>query len=246
MSAIIPTRPRAGTEAITTEHLPQHRAIVRAAAGIGLYAGLLGITFGAVASAAGLSVIGAVTMSAVMFTGASQFALVGVIATGGSPLAGISAALLLGVRNAFYGLPLSQLLHPRGLRRLPTAQFVIDETTAMALAQRSWPAGRFAFWVTGVTLYVLWTSGTLVGALLGTGIDTSALGLDAAAPAIFVALLWPQLVRGRGPAVALGAAAIALVLIPLAPAGVPIIAAAGVAVFASIAPPRRRDEQQDR
>jgi 4-azaleucine resistance transporter AzlC len=207
---------------------------------------LLGITFGAVAVAAGLSVIEAVAMSAVMFTGASQFALVGVIAAGGSPLAGISAALLLGLRNAFYGVPLSRLLRPRGLRRLPTAQFVIDETTAMALGQRSQPAGRFAFWVTGVTLYVLWTSGTLVGALLGTGIDASALGLDAAAPAIFLALLWPQLSHGQGPAVALGAAAVALVLIPLAPAGVPIIAAAGVAVFAGLAPSRRRDEEEDR
>jgi 4-azaleucine resistance transporter AzlC len=207
---------------------------------------LLGITFGAVAVAAGLSVIEAVAMSAVMFTGASQFALVGVIAAGGSPLAGISAALLLGLRNAFYGVPLSRLLRPRGLRRLPTAQFVIDETTAMALGQRSQPAGRFAFWVTGVTLYVLWTSGTLVGALLGTGIDTSALGLDAAAPAIFLALLWPQLSHGRGPAVALGAAAVALVLIPLAPAGVPIIAAAGVAVFAGLAPSRQRDEEGGR
>jgi 4-azaleucine resistance transporter AzlC len=243
---MIPTRPRAGARAITNEPLPQRGAIVRAAAGIGLYAGLLGITFGAVALAAGLSVIGAVAMSAVMFTGASQFALVGVIATGGSPLAGISAALLLGVRNAFYGVPLSGLLRPRGLRRLPTAQFVIDETTAMALAQSSRPTGRFAFWVTGVTLYVLWTSGTLVGALLGTGIDTSALGLDAAAPAIFLALLWPQVVRRRGPAVALGAAAVALVLIPLAPAGVPIVAAAGVALFAGIAPSRRRDDEEDR
>ena len=211
-----------------------------------MYAGLLGMTFGAVAVAAGLSVIEAVAMSAVMFTGASQFALVGVIAAGGSPLAGISAALLLGVRNAFYGVPLSRLLRPRGLRRLPTAQFVIDETTAMALGQRSRPAGRFAFWVTGITLYVLWTSGTLVGALLGSGIDTSALGLDAAAPAIFLALLWPQLSRDRGPAVALGAAAVALVLIPLAPAGVPIIAAAAVAVFAGLAPSRRRDEAEDR
>lgn len=246
MSVAIPTRPRASTAAITSGPLPDRGAIVRAAAGIGVYAGLLGITFGAIAVAVRFSVIGAVALSAVMFTGASQFALVGVIAAGGSPLAAISAALLLGVRNAFYGVPLSGLLRPRGLRRLPTAQFVIDETTAMALAQRSSPAGRFAFWVTGVTMYVLWTSGTLVGALLGTGIDTSALGLDAAAPAIFLALLWPQVVHGRGLAVALGAAAVALVLIPLVPAGVPLIAAAGAAVFAGLTPSRRRDEEENR
>ena len=221
-------------------------AITRAAAGIGLYAGAFGITFGAVAVRAGLSVMQTVALSAVMFTGASQFTLVGVLAAGGSLLAGVSAALLLGLRNAFYGLPVTRIVRPRGLRRVGAAHFVIDESTAMAVAQPAARAGRYAFWATGGTLYVLWTLGTLAGALIGGGINTSALGLDAAAPAIFLALLWPQLSRERGAAVALGAAAVALALVPFVPAGLPVIAAAAVAILAGLGPAPRRHETQDR
>jgi predicted branched-subunit amino acid permease len=170
---------------------------------------------------------------------------VGVLAAGGSPLAGLLAALLLGLRNAFYGVPVTQILRPRGWGRLWTAHFVIDESTAMAVAQRSARAGRYAFWATGVTLYAFWMLGTLAGALIGSGIDTSAFGLDAAAPAIFLALLWPQLSRDRGRAVALGAAVVALGLVPFVPAGLPIIAAALVAVLAGL-PPARRHETQER
>ena len=221
-------------------------AITRAAAGIGLYAGAFGITFGAVAARSGLSVTQAVALSAVMYTGASQFALVGVLAAGGSHLAGLSAALLLGLRNAFYGVPVTRILRPRGSHRMWTAHFVVDESTAMAVAQPAPRAGRYAFWATGVTLYALWTLGTLAGALIGSGIDTSALGLAAAAPAIFLALLWPQLSQERGRAVALGAAVVVLGLIPLAPAGLPIIAAAAVAIAAGLLPARRRHETPDR
>jgi 4-azaleucine resistance transporter AzlC len=223
---------------VSSEPFPERAAIARSAAGIGLYAGAFGVTFGAVSAAAGLSVVQAVAMSAVMFTGASQFALVGVLAGGGAPLAGLSAALLLGLRNAFYGVPVTHVVRPRGLRRLLTAHFVIDETTAMAIAQPTGRAGRYAFWATGVTLFALWNLGTLAGALIGSGIDTSALGLDAAAPAIFLALLWPQLSRERGRSVALGAVAVALGLVPLVPAGVPIVAAAGVAIAAGQLPTR--------
>src|ERR1700691_5509121 len=144
-------------------------------------------------AAGGLSVTQAVVLSAVMCTGASQFALVGVLAAGGSLLAGMSAALLLGLRNAFYGVPVTRIVRPRGVARIWTAHVVVDESTAMAVAQPDARAGRYAFWATGGTLYVLWTLGTLAGALIGSGISTSAFWLDAAAPAIFLALLWPQL-----------------------------------------------------
>src|SRR5579871_6612672 len=221
---------RVSDAAFVADPFPERSAIIRAAAGIGLYAGAFGVTFGALATVSGLSPVQAVALSAVMFTGASQFALVGVLAAGGAPLAGVSAALLLGLRNAFYGVPVTQILRPSGVRRLLAAHFVIDESTAMAVAQPNPRAGRYAFWVTGVTLGALWVLGTLVGALIGSGIDTSALGLDAAAPAIFLALLWPRLSHGRGLAVAIGAGAVALALVPFVPAGVPIIAAAGVAV----------------
>jgi branched chain amino acid efflux pump len=246
VSTFIALRSRIPAPAIVPAPFAERAAITRAAAGIGLYAGAFGVTFGAVAVRSGLSVTQAVAMSAVMFTGASQFALVGVLAAGGSLLAGLSAALLLGLRNAFYGIPVTRILRPHGARRIWAAQFVIDETTAMAVAQQAPRAGRYAFWATGGALYALWVLGTLAGALIGSGINTSALGLDAAAPAIFLALLWPQLSRERGAAVALGAALTTLVLIPLAPAGLPVIAAAGVAVLAGLPPSRRRHESQVR
>jgi 4-azaleucine resistance transporter AzlC len=227
-----------GAEAQAREILPERAAITRSAIGIGVYAGVFGLTFGAVSVTAGLSVGQTIALSAVMFTGASQFALVGILGAGGSAAAGLSAALLLGLRNAFYGVPVTQIVRPRGLRRLATAQFVIDETTAMAVAQRTPRAGRYAFWATGLIMFALWNLGSVGGALIGSGIDPSALGLDAAAPAIFLALLWPQLGRARARPVAIAAAALALALVPMVPAGVPVIAAAGVAVVAGLAPSR--------
>jgi 4-azaleucine resistance transporter AzlC len=239
-------RPRSRAPVIAPEPVAGRVAITRAAAGIGLYAGAFGVTFGAVAVRSGLSVTQAVVLSAVMCTGASQFALVGVLAGGGSLLAGVSAALLLGLRNAFYGVPVTRIIRPRGVARIWTAHVVVDESTAMAVAQPDSRAGRYAFWATGGTLYVLWTLGTLAGALIGSGINTPAFGLDAAAPAIFLALLWPQLSQERGAGVALGAATVALVLVPLVPAGVPIIAAAAVAILAGFRPARQRQEPGDR
>jgi 4-azaleucine resistance transporter AzlC len=230
--------PPASASRSPRDALPEQWEIVRAAGGIALYAAAFGFTFGAVATAAGLGTLQVVALSVVLFSGASQFALVGVLAVGGPAAAALSAALLLGCRNAFYGLPLTPILRPRGLKRLLTAQFVIDETTAMTIAQRSPRAGRFAFWATGLGLFALWNLGTLAGALVGGGIDTSAFGLDAAAPAIFLALLWPQLSRARGRTVALAAVAVTLSLITITPAGVPIIAAAGVAVVAGLLPDR--------
>ena len=218
------------------EPFAQQSAITRAAAGIAVYAAAFGLAFGAVAVAAGLSVLQACVLSVVMFTGASQFALVGIIAVAGSPYAALAAALLLGMRNAFYGVPVAGIVRPRGLGRLLAAQFVIDETTAMAVAQKERRAGRFAFWSTGLALFTMWNLGTLAGALIGSSINTSNLGLDAAAPAIFLALLWPQLTRERGPLVAAGAVVVALALVTITPAGVPIIAAAAVAVAAGLLP----------
>jgi 4-azaleucine resistance transporter AzlC len=224
----------------------QRNAILRAASGIGLYAGAFGMTFGAVAVSSGLSVGQAMLLSVVMFTGASQFAFVGVIAAGGSPYAAIPVALLLGLRNAFYGVPVTSILRPHGLTRAWNAHFVIDETTAMAVAQTTPRARRYAFWATGLLLFTFWVLGGLAGALIGSGINPSEFGLDAAAPAIFLALLWPQLKRPGAPAVALLGAAVALVLIPLAPAGVPVIAAATVAIGAGVLSGNRSEHRRHR
>jgi 4-azaleucine resistance transporter AzlC len=215
-------------------------AILRAAAGIGLYAGAFGASFGAVSVGAGLSVVQTMLLSLVMFTGASQYAFVGVIATDGSPFAAVAAALLLAVRNAFYGVTMSEILHPRGWARFGTAHFVIDETTAMAVGQSNPRAQRYAFWATGAILCMLWQLGSLTGALVGKAIDPTALGLDAAAPAVFLALLWPALKAAKARWVALTGAAVAIVLIPIAPRGLPVVAAAGVALIAGLLPARDR------
>jgi 4-azaleucine resistance transporter AzlC len=234
-----------GSTREAAEPFAERGAIVRAAAGIGVYAGAFGLAFGAVGVASGLNGLQACVLSVVMFTGASQFALVGIIAVAGSPYAALAAALLLGMRNAFYGVPIAGIVEPRGIGRLFAAHFVIDETTAMAVAQKQRRAGRFAFWTTGGVLFTMWNLGTVAGALIGSSINTSDLGLDAAAPAIFLALLWPQLSRQRGSVVALGAVAVALALVTITPAGVPIIAAAGVAITAGLLPAREGGRVED-
>ena len=178
-------------------------------------------------------------LSLVMFTGASQFAFVGVAASGGSPFAAVPAALLLGVRNAFYGVPVSEILHPRGLARVWTAHFVIDETTAMAISQATPRGKRYAFWATGLILFCLWQLGTLAGALVGRAINPADIGLDAAAPAVFLALLWPMLRRPEARWVALGGALVALALVPIAPPGIPVLASAIVALVGGLLPARQ-------
>jgi predicted branched-subunit amino acid permease len=147
--------------------------------------------------------------------------------------AGTSAAVLLGSRNALYGLRLASLLEVRGLRRMLAAQFVIDETTAMAIARDEPRLGRFAFWSTGLALFAFWNTGTLIGALAAHLVSNpKVLGLDAAPPAAFLALLAPRL-RAREPlAIAIVAAVIAIAVLPFVPAGVPLlIVALLVAVY---------------
>jgi 4-azaleucine resistance transporter AzlC len=212
------------------------RAVLRAALGIGLYAGAFGASFGAVATGSGLSVGQAMVLSLVMFSGASQFAFTGVAAAGGSAVTAVAAALLLGLRNAFYGVSLTSVLAPRGLARLWTAHFVIDETTAMAVGQPGVRLQRYAFWSTGLVLCALWQLGTLAGALVGGVVDPADFGLDAAGPAVFLALLWPGLKRREARWVALAGALVALALVPVAPQGVPVLSAAGVAVLAGLRP----------
>jgi len=202
--------------------------VVRDALGIGVAVGAFGLSYGAVAVASGLSVLQTCALSLLMFTGASQFALVGVVAGGGGAVAAAMTALLLGSRNALYGLRLSSLLRVRGARRAVAAQFVIDESAAMGLAR-----GRPGFWATGLAVFVCWNVATAAGAIGGTALsDPRALGLDAAAPAAFLALLAPRLASRGAAAVALTAAAAALVAVPLTPAGVPVLVAALVAVAA--------------
>ena len=205
--------------------------VLRDAVGLGLAVGLYGAAFGAAAVAAGLDVWQASAMSLLMFTGASQFALVGVLGAGGSALAAIGSALLLGTRNTVYGVRLVPLLPTRGVRRLGTAHWVIDETTALSIAAPDRAMARLAFLAGGASIFVVWNATTVLGAL-GAGLlgGTAQAALDAVVPAAFLALLWPRLRKPFPEApvqrrVALGGAVVALALTPFVPPGVQVVAA---------------------
>ena len=207
---------------------------------VSLAVGLIGVTFGVFADAAGFDLPRIVVMSALVFTGASQFAAVGVIDDGGTGAAAVGSALLLATRNALYGPVVRKILPDAALPRLGAAHLVIDETTAMAVAQPDRRAGWDAFWFTGVTLWICWNLGSLAGAALGAVLSTpEAWGLDAAFPAIFVALLANHVRTRAGCAAAVLAAAIALGAVPFTAAGVPILLAAS-AVIPALYVRRRR------
>jgi predicted branched-subunit amino acid permease len=211
------------------------RAIVRDSLGVGIATGLYGVSFGAVSVAAGLSLAQTCVLSLLMFTGASQFALVGVLSGGGSAVAGAAAAMLLGTRNTLYGLRVAPLLGFSGRRRLGGAHLLIDESTAMSVNRTTRPGARTGFLVTGGSIFVLWNLFTLVGAVAGNAIgDPRTYGLDAAVGGAFLALLWPQLSSTVRRVVALLAVAVALGAVPVVPAGVPVLAAGGVALLAGL------------
>jgi 4-azaleucine resistance transporter AzlC len=230
-----PDRPRSGTA--RPEPAPGPARPVRDGIALGLAVGVSGLAFGAAAVSSGLSTWQACALSLLAFTGASQFALAGVIAAGGSLLAGTAGAILLGSRNTLYGLRLSETLQVRGWRRPLAAVGVIDETTALTLAQPDPPAARKGFWATFCCLYLTWNLSTLAGALgAGKVGSPQAFGLDVVGPAAFLALIWPRLRAGRTErAVAVAGAAIALGLTTVLPAGVPVILAAIAALGGAVA-----------
>jgi len=211
------------------------RQVTVNAFGIGVATGAYGISFGAIAIASGLSPLQTQLLSLGMFTGASQFALVGVLGAGGGAVAAVLTAFLIGTRNGLYSMHVAQSLQFRGWRVPVAAQLTIDESTAMAMAQTDRPLARHAFWSTGVAVFACWNIGTLLGWLGASFIgDPRVLGLDAAIPAGFIALLWPRL-RGRlAIIVAICGAGLAISLVPFTPAGVPILASSLVAAAAGL------------
>jgi predicted branched-subunit amino acid permease len=209
--------------------------VLRDAVGVGVATGAYGVSFGALSVAAGLSIAQTAALSLLMFTGASQFALVGVIGSGGNPLAGAATAVLLGVRNGLYGLGLAGVLRVRGVRRLGAAQLMIDESAAMAVGHEDPRLARLAYWATGGAVFVCWNLATVVGGVGAESLsDPTTLGLDAAAPAAFLALLAPRLHAREPWVVALLAALVALVATPFLSDGLPVLCAALVAVIAGI------------
>jgi predicted branched-subunit amino acid permease len=204
---------------------------------LGLAVGVSGLAFGAVAVSAGLSIWQACALSLLAYTGASQFALAGTIAAGGSLLAGSAGAILLGGRNALYSLRLTGLLSVHGPVRLLAAHGVTDESTAFALAQPDRAAARAGFSAVFASLYLTWNVATLVGAIGAGRIGSpQSFGLDVVGPAAFLALIWPRLAVGRAErAAAAGGAAIAIAATPFLPPGAPIILAALAAVAVTLA-----------
>lgn len=197
------------------------------AAAVGVY----GVSFGALAVTAGLSVWQTCALSALMFTGGSQFAFIGVIGGGGTGAAAWAAATLLGVRNGIYGMQLKALIRPPAKLVPVMAQLTIDESTATATAQVDHDERVRGFWTAGIGVYLLWNVFTLVGALAGDALgDPSRWGLDGAAVAAFLGLLWPRL-RGRDPvALAVVGAGATIITLPLVPPGIPVLIAAAATV----------------
>lgn len=199
-------------------------------ASIAIATGLYGVSFGALSAASGLSFWQTMALSLLLFSGGSQFAFIGVIAGGGTGVAAMSASALLGIRNGVYGMQLNSLMQPHGWRRFAAAQFTIDESTATATGQSDPDEQKRGFWVAGIGIYVLWNIMTAAGALLGNAMgDPKQWGLDGAAVAAFMGLLWPRIRSFQPAAIAVVCAVVTIVVVPLVPAGVPILLAALVA-----------------
>lgn len=213
------------------------RQVISACLTLGVAVGVFAISFGVAAVSAGATVAQACVMSLLVFTGATQFSAVSVVASGGSPWSAFGSSALLSARNGVYGLALAPHLPGRLPKRLVAAQLTIDESAAMATSQADEEHRRAAFWVTGLAVYVFWNTGTLIGALVGSAIDPRTYGLDAAIPAAFVGILFPML-RERVPRrAAFTGALVCAVLIPFTSPGVPILCAAVGVLFGIPAPP---------
>ena len=210
------------------------RATIAQSFSVSFTVGLYGIAFGAAGVAAGFSILQTCLLSLLTFSGASQFAVVGVMGSGGSALSGIATASLLGIRNGLYGLRMAPILKVRNLKRVIAAQITIDESTGVAIGQedRGQAAMKLGFWLTGFGVYFFWNLFTVVGAVSAQAMgNPSAFGLDAAVPAAFLGLVWPRLHGNFERGLAIGAVLLALLLTPFVAAGIPIIATTLIAVI---------------
>jgi len=219
-----------------TNWLTVRKEIIGNAISIGVAVAMYGVSFGALGTTTGLTIPQTMALSLLMFTGASQFTLVSTLASGGTALTAVIASWLMGTRNAAYSMRMTPILKTRGFGRIVAVQLTIDESTAMGLAQDETAyegrASRLAFWATGLSVYVLWNLATFVGAVSVSAIgDPKTFGLDAAIAAGLFALVWPQIKSRIEIAVALGGALIALTLTPFVSPGIPVLAAALVAVI---------------
>jgi len=211
---------------------PKTNPIDRTALSVAFTVGLYGAAFGAAGVTAGFSILQTCLLSLLLFSGASQFAVVGIMGAGGAAISAIATATLLGFRNALYGLQMAPILKVSGIKRVLAAQITIDESTAVATLQENDADRRRGFYITGVGVYIFWNLFTFLGALGASAIgDPSVWGLDAAVPAAFCGLIWPRLKNKTHFIVSAVAIAWALALTPISPAGIPIITTAILAVI---------------
>ncbi len=207
-----------------------NKQVLSTSLSVGLATGLYGVSFGAIGVAAGLDILSVMILSLFMFSGGSQFAFVGVLAAGGAPVTAITSAWLMGIRNSFYALRLTSVVGPKGLMRIFAAQLTIDESNAVSAAQESSKDQKAGFWQTGIAVFVFWNLATLIGALAGNLMGSvEQWGLDAAAAAAFLGLLWPRLRESWQ--LALLGAAVAIATTSFLPPGIPILLAATVALL---------------
>jgi len=206
-----------------------HRTIdrddLRDALALAAAIGVVGASFGALATAAGVPMLLTMALSLLLFAGGSQFLAVAVVAAGGSAFAAVAAGLLINVRHVPFGLAVGGNIADRWSARLLGAHIMIDEGVAFSRARGTGRRARAAYWMCGTLLFVFWNVGTVVGVLAGSAVpDTDTFGVDAAFPAALLALLLPSLRRADARRVGLAAAAVALLATPLLPAGVPVLA----------------------
>jgi 4-azaleucine resistance transporter AzlC len=211
-------------------------ALFRDVALVCLADGIVGVSFGATAVAGGLPWWLPVAMSLLVFAGGAQFAAVGVVLAGGSPVAAVAAGAVLNTRLFPYGLavadvtggPAGSAVWRRWLTRLVGAQVLTDESVAFALRHTDPARRRAGFWTCGIALFTVWNVAVALGVLAGSAVrNTAAFGLDATFPAVLLALALPTLTDSRTRASAFGGAAVAVALTPVLPAGLPVLAALG-------------------
>jgi predicted branched-subunit amino acid permease len=211
---------------------PKRNQVDRTALSVAFTVGLYGAAFGAAGVTAGFSILQTCLLSILLFSGASQFAVVGIMGAGGAAVSAIATSTLLGFRNALYGLQIAPILKVKGLKRILAAQITIDESTAVATLQENDADRRRGFYITGIGVYIFWNLFTFLGALGASAIgDPSVWGLDAAVPAAFCGLIWPRLKNKTHFVVSAVAIAWALLLTPITPAGIPIITTVLLAVI---------------
>jgi 4-azaleucine resistance transporter AzlC len=187
---------------------------------------IVGVSFGAITVSIGLPLWLPMLLSVVVFAGAAQFMFVGIVAAGGNPIAAVVAGLLVNARHLPFGFAIGDVLGTGWMRRIVGSHLMIDESVAFALAQREPQRRRAAYWACGITLFACWNLGVVAGAFGGTVVtNTDALGLDAAFPAVLLALILPAMRNPATRRAALAGVAIALVTAAFLPTGLPVLLA---------------------